>query len=105
MGYITVRLDNVLRMYAQRNQQAMTLTDVAQRTGISEGELAKLQDNEADDIGLNMLAKLCDVLHCMPQELLVYTPDMPAVLPDAVDSKEIVSQWETQYGEDEHPRQ
>lgn len=102
MGSITVQLDKALRMYAQHNRP-MSLAELGQRTGMSEVQLAELQDDQADDISLSALARLCDVLHCTPAELLVYTPDQPTDMPEEVESRDIVEKWERQYGDHEHP--
>ncbi|MBL1075962.1 helix-turn-helix transcriptional regulator [Nocardia sp. 2] len=61
---ITVHLD---RLLAQRN---MTLTEVADRVGITLANLSILKNGRARAIRFSTLTALCDVLQCQPADLL-----------------------------------
>lgn len=103
MGHIRLALDTLLRGYAHSTQGPLSLDDLAQQTGIAPDMLVKLRDNQADQVALSDLARLCDALHCTPHDLLEYTPDSgDDDVEPAVESRKIVEQWERQYGDDEH---
>ncbi len=68
-GYIDVRLDTVLAA------RAMTLTELADRVGLTLVNLSVLKNGRARAIRFTTLARLCDVLCCQPADLLSYQPD------------------------------
>ena len=59
-------------------------------------------NNETDRVSLSALGRLCDYFHVSPAELLRLQPDVDD--DDAMDARDIVEQWDRQYGADEHPR-
>ncbi|WP_026369678.1 helix-turn-helix domain-containing protein [Kallotenue papyrolyticum] len=102
MGTIRLRLREMIAQYAAHTDQRLTLEDVAHATGIDRTTLTMLADNQVGQIDLDHLARLCDYLHCAPADLLEYRrADAEA---ETLDAREIVSQWEAEYGADEHPR-
>ena len=66
-GTIVVRLDDLL--YARR----MTLTQLAERIGITLANLSILKTGKAKAIRFSTLEALCRELKCQPGDLLAYT--------------------------------
>jgi len=66
MMEITVKLDDLL--YARR----MTLTDLAERVGITLANLSILKTGKAKAIRFSTLAAICEALDCQPGDLLEY---------------------------------
>ena len=66
---VTVRLDEVLY------QRRMTLTELADRIGITLANLSILKTNKARAIRFSTLEALCRELDCQPADLLVYDED------------------------------
>lgn len=66
---IAVRLDDILA------DRGMTLTELAERVGITIVNLSILKNGRARAIRFTTLASLCEVLGCQPGDLLSYQPD------------------------------
>ena len=66
---IAVRLDDLLA------SRGMTLTELAERVGITIVNLSILKNGRARAIRFTTLASLCDVLDCQPGDLLSYQPN------------------------------
>lgn len=73
---IQVRLDDLL--YARR----MTLTDLAERVGITLANLSILKTGKARAVRFSTLDAICRVLECQPGDLLVFDPTQPAAAED-----------------------
>lgn len=69
---IMVRLDDLL--HARR----MTLTELAERVGLTLANLSILKTGKARAIRFSTLAAICRELQCQPGDLLVYAPDEEA---------------------------
>ena len=63
---ITVKLDDLL--YARR----MTLTDLADRVGITLANLSILKTGKAKAIRFSTLAAICEALQCQPGDILAF---------------------------------
>jgi putative transcriptional regulator len=63
---IMVKLDDLL--YARR----MTLTDLAERVGLTLANLSILKTGKAKAIRFSTLAAICRELECQPGDLLAY---------------------------------
>ena len=63
---ITVKLDDLL--YERR----MTLTDLADKVGITLANLSILKTGKAKAIGFSTLAAICSVLNCQPGDVLAF---------------------------------
>lgn len=63
---IQVRLDDLLA------ERGMTLTELADRIGITIVNLSILKNGRARAIRFSTLARLCEVLRCQPGDLLTY---------------------------------
>jgi putative transcriptional regulator len=66
---IAIRLDDLL--YARR----MTLTELADRVGITIVNLSILKTGKARAIRFSTLEAICAALSCQPGDILVYVPD------------------------------
>lgn len=65
-GIIEVHLDTVLAA------RGMTLTELANRVGVSIVNLSILKNGKVRAIRFSTLTRLCDVLDCQPGDLLSY---------------------------------
>jgi putative transcriptional regulator len=68
---IMVRLDDLL--YARR----MTLTELAERVGLTLANLSILKTGKAKAIRFSTLAAICRELECQPGDLLAYRSEAP----------------------------
>ena len=68
---ITVHLDRLLET------RGITLTELAERVGITVVNLSILKNGRAKAIRFSTLTRLCDVLGCQPADLLTYEPADP----------------------------
>ena len=66
---IAVKLDDLL--YARR----MTLTELAERVGITIVNLSILKTGKARAIRFSTLEAICTALACQPGDILEYLPD------------------------------
>ena len=66
---IMVKLDDLL--YARR----MTLTELADRVGLTLANLSILKTGKAKAIRFSTLAAICRELECQPGDLLAYAAD------------------------------
>jgi putative transcriptional regulator len=65
---IVVKLDDML--HARR----MTLTELAERIGITLANLSILKTGKARAVRFSTLEAICDVMQCQPGDLLEYAP-------------------------------
>jgi putative transcriptional regulator len=65
---IVVRLDDVL------HERRMTLTELADRVGLTLANLSILKTGKARAVRFSTLDAICEVLHCQPGDLLEYAP-------------------------------
>ena len=68
---IMVKLDDLL--YARR----MTLTELAERVGLTLANLSILKTGKAKAIRFSTLAAICRELECQPGDLLAYEAEQP----------------------------
>jgi len=66
---IAVKLDDLL------HDRRMTLTELADRIGITLANLSILKTGKARAIRFSTLDAICDVLACQPGDLLRFEPD------------------------------
>jgi putative transcriptional regulator len=69
---IVVKLDDML--HARR----MTLTELADRMGITLANLSILKTGKARAVRFSTLEAICEVLQCQPGDLLEYAPSAVA---------------------------
>ena len=65
---IGVRLDELLA------ERGLTLTELAERVGITVVNLSILKNGRARAVRFSTLARLCEALGCQPGDLLTYLP-------------------------------
>ncbi|MGB0906241.1 MAG: helix-turn-helix domain-containing protein [Maricaulaceae bacterium] len=70
---IRVHLDRMLL------ERRMSLTDLAERVGITLANLSILKTGKARAVRFSTLEALCRELDCQPADLLVYEPDETAL--------------------------
>jgi putative transcriptional regulator len=75
---IAVKLDDLL--HARR----MTLTELAERVGITIVNLSILKTGKARAIRFSTLEAICDALDCQPGDLLEFLPEAAADEPEDV---------------------
>jgi putative transcriptional regulator len=63
---IVVKLDDLLY------QRRMTLTDLAERVGITLANLSILKTGKAKAIRFSTLASICEALDCQPGDILTF---------------------------------
>jgi putative transcriptional regulator len=67
--FIGVHLDRLLE------QRGLTLTELADRVGVTVVNLSVLKNGRAKAIRFSTLTALCRELRCQPGDLLSYRPD------------------------------
>jgi putative transcriptional regulator len=65
---IAVHLDRLLQ------ERDMTLTELADRVGVTHANLSILKNGRARAIRFTTLTRICEVLNCQPGDLLGYRP-------------------------------
>ncbi|WP_327351175.1 helix-turn-helix domain-containing protein [Streptomyces sp. NBC_01304] len=65
---IEVHLDRLLQ------ERGMTLTELAERVGVTHVNLSILKNGRARAIRFTTLTRLCEVLDCQPGDLLSHRP-------------------------------
>ncbi len=68
---IAVKLDDLL------HERRMTLTDLADRIGITLANLSILKTGKARAIRFSTLDAICTALDCQPGDVLEFVPGMP----------------------------
>lgn len=82
---ILVKLDDLL--HARR----MTLTELAERVGITIVNLSILKTGKARAIRFSTLEAICEALQCQPGDLLEFGPDAESDSRDGDDGPESVA--------------
>lgn len=72
---IAVHLDRLL------SEHGMTLTELANRVGVTNVNLSVLKNGRAKAIRFTTLTRICEVLQCQPGDLLSYRPGPSAENP------------------------
>ena len=69
---IAVKLDDIL------HDRRMTLTELADRVGMTLANLSILKTGKARAIRFSTLDAICDALECQPGDILRFEPDVTA---------------------------
>ena len=69
---VLVRLDDLL------HERRMTLTELAERIGITLANLSILKTGKARAIRFSTLEAICEALDCQPGDLLAFEPGQSA---------------------------
>jgi putative transcriptional regulator len=78
---IVVKLDDLL------HDRRMTLTDLADRVGMTLANLSILKTGKARAIRFSTLEAICEALTCQPGDLLRFAPEEAAREPSAATAK------------------
>ena len=73
---IVVKLDDML------HERRMTLTELAERVGMTLANLSILKTGKARAIRFSTLEAICDALACQPGDILQFEPDTIHELPE-----------------------
>jgi putative transcriptional regulator len=68
---IKVNLDRVML------ERKVTLTDLAERVGLTLANLSILKSNKAKAVRFSTLSAICKELGCQPGDILEYTEEIP----------------------------
>ncbi|HJR08114.1 MAG TPA: helix-turn-helix transcriptional regulator [Pyrinomonadaceae bacterium] len=82
---ITVKLDDML------HDRRMTLTDLADRVGMTLANLSILKTGKARAIRFSTLEAICEALSCQPGDILQFEPEQAERERTAVASKQSAS--------------
>lgn len=77
---IIVKLDRILL------ERKMTLTELAERVGITLANISILKTNKARAVRFSTLAAICRELDCQPSDLLEYVPGASIESRESVES-------------------
>lgn len=53
-------------------QRKMTVTELAEKVGITQANISILKNNKAKAIRFSTLEKICQVLHCQPGDIMEF---------------------------------
>lgn len=67
----------VMRLDVMLAKRKMSLTELAERVGITIANLSILKNGRAKAVKLETLNKICQVLQCQPGDLLEFVEDVP----------------------------
>ncbi len=62
-----------LRLRELRQAKGMTQVELAERTGIDQGALSRIETGKTQAMDFDVMARLCDALGCEPGDLLERT--------------------------------
>ena len=60
-----------------RQDKGLTISQLAERIGITQANLFVLKSNRGKAIRFSTLEALCEVLECQPGDILSFEPDAP----------------------------
>lgn len=72
---IRFRLTELIADKAFKERRVVSLTEVADATGIHRATLSKMANQPGANIGTDIIDKLCKYFGCQPGELLTYVED------------------------------
>ncbi|TXH57808.1 MAG: XRE family transcriptional regulator [Desulfurellales bacterium] len=75
---IRFRLTELIADKAFRERRVLSLTEVAEATGIHRATLSKVANQPGANVGTDIVDKLCRYFGCQPGELLTYLDDSGA---------------------------
>ena len=74
---IRFRLTELIADKAFKERRVVSLSEVAEATGIHRATLSKMANQPGANIGTDIIDKLCRHFHCQPGELLSFIDDSP----------------------------
>lgn len=72
---IRFRLTELISDRAFKERRVVTLSEVAQATGIHRATLSKMSNQPGANIGTDVIDKLCRYFQCQPGDLLMYVEE------------------------------
>ena len=72
---IRFRLTELIADKAFKERRVVSLTEIAEATGIHRATLSKMANQPGANIGSDIVDKLCKYFGCQTSDLLVYVPD------------------------------
>ena len=66
MGKIVLYLDHIML------QKKVSLTELAEKVGITNANLSKIKNNKVNAIRFSTLESICEILECTPGDILKY---------------------------------
>lgn len=67
---IILRLDRVMA------DRKMSLTELAEKVGITNANMSNLKTGKVSAVRLSTLNTICKILNCQPGDILEYQPDL-----------------------------
>ncbi len=65
MSHVEIRLRKL------RHARRLTQVQLAERTGIDQGAISRIENGQTQAMDFDVMARLCDALKCEPGDLLV----------------------------------
>ncbi len=72
---IRFRLTELISDKAFKERRVISLSEIAEATGIHRATLSKLANHHGANVGTEIIEKLCRYFGCQPGELLMYVPE------------------------------
>ncbi len=72
---IRFRLSELIAEKAFKERRALSLTEVADQSGVHRATLSKMANQPGANIGTDIIDKLCKYFACQPGDLLMYVED------------------------------
>jgi len=72
---IRFRLTELVADKAFKERRVVSLTEIAEATGIHRATLSKMANQPGANVGSDIIDKLCKYFGCQTGDLLVYVPD------------------------------
>ncbi|UGB45470.1 helix-turn-helix transcriptional regulator [Frateuria edaphi] len=83
---IRFRLAELIADKAFKERRVVSLTEVAEATGVHRATLSKMANQPGANIGTEVIDKLCRYFDCQPGDLLTYVPPEPSVASSRTES-------------------
>jgi putative transcriptional regulator len=74
---IRFRLAELIADKSFKERRVVTVSEIAQATGIHRATLSKVANQPGANIGTEIIDKLCRYFGCQPGELLIYVDEAP----------------------------
>lgn len=72
---IRFRLTELISDKAFKERRVISLSEVAEATGVHRATLSKIANHHGANIGTEIIDKLCRYFGCQPADLLIYVDD------------------------------
>lgn len=76
---IRFRLAELIADKAFKERRVVSLSEVAEATGVHRATLSKMANQPGANIGTEIIDKLCSYFGCQPGDLLTYLPPEPPI--------------------------